>query len=249
MPKWLRNTLIVFGAIFAALGAVVFVVSRPLPAEAQALAAMTSSADLLVENTENSILFENTTNSSGMKHKRIAKFGFIFYPGARVAPEAYAVPMRAIAKAGFIVYVMKMPLNFAVFNVNAADSIISSNPEISWAIGGHSLGGAMACSYAKNKGGVSKLIFWAAYCDKSFDFSSSQIPVTSIFGSEDGLATPEKVAATKLFAPPSTQYIEIKGMNHAQFGDYGDQSGDKKASISAEEANKAIIAATINALR
>ena len=93
------------------------------------------------------------------------------------------------------------------------------------------------------------MIFWAAYCDKSFDFSSSQIPVTSIYGSEDGLATPEKVANTKVFAPPSTKYIEIKGMNHAQFGDYGEQSSDKKAILSADQANKAIIEATLEALR
>jgi pimeloyl-ACP methyl ester carboxylesterase len=240
MPKWLRNTLIVLGAVLAALGAVVFVVSRPLPAEAKALAAMSSSATMIIEDTPSSIKFMPTKPS---------KQGFIFYPGARVAPQAYAVPLHAIAEAGYVVYVMKMPLNFAVFNINAADSIISSNPNMSWAIGGHSLGGAMACSYAKNKGGVSKLIFWAAYCDKSFDFSNSQIPVTSIYGSEDGLATPEKITNTKVFAPPNTKYIEIKGMNHAQFGDYGEQSGDKKASISAEEATKAIIAATLEALR
>jgi pimeloyl-ACP methyl ester carboxylesterase len=240
MPKWLRNILIVLGAVFAALAAVVFVVSRPLPAEAKALAALNSSASVTVENTSSSIVFKPTMPFVE---------GFIFYPGARVAPEAYAVPMRAIAEAGYLVYITKMPLNFAVFNVNAAESIISSNPNINWAIGGHSLGGAMACSYAKNKGNITKLIFWAAYCDKSFDFSSSQIPVTSIYGSEDGLATPEKVAATKIFAPSSTKYVEIKGMNHAQFGDYGEQSGDKSATISAEEANKAIVEATLAALK
>ena len=240
MPKWLRNTLIVVGSILAALAAVVFVVSRPLPAEQLALAAMTSGLDLTVENTDNSIFF---------RPKKFGKTGLIFYPGARVSPEAYAVPLRAIAEAGYLVYIMKMPLNFAVFNVNAADSIIQSNSDISWAIAGHSLGGAMACSYAKNKGKVTRLIFWAAYCDKSFDFSSSQIPVTSISGSEDGLATPEKVVATKIFAPSSTKYIEIKGMNHAQFGDYGQQSGDKPATISAEQATKAVIAATLEALR
>ncbi len=240
MPKWLRNTLIVVGSIFAALGAVVFVVSRPLPAERLALAAMTSGNDLTVENTDSSIFF---------KPKTFGKTGLIFYPGARVSPEAYAVPLRAIAEAGHLVYIMKMPLNFAVFNINAANSIIASNPEIGWAIAGHSLGGAMACNYAKNKGNVTRLIFWAAYCDKSFDFSSSQIPVTSISGSEDGLATPQKVISTKIFSPSSTKYVEIKGMNHAQFGDYGEQSGDKPATISAEKATQAVVAATLEALR
>lgn len=35
--------------------------------------------------------------------------------------------------------------------------------------------------------------------------------------------------------PKDTKFIEIEGGNHAQFGDYGAQKGDNKASISEKE--------------
>ena len=240
MKPWIRNTLLVLGTIIFALGAILFVVSRPLPAQASALAAMQSDAAVSISNTDSSIVFRPAKPNGR---------GLIFYQGARVDPQAYAVTLRAIAEAGYLVIEPKMPLNFAVFNANAADSIISSNPTIDWAIAGHSLGGAMACSYANSSGKIKKLIFWAAYCDKSFDLSNSPIAVTSISGSLDGLATPQKVANTKVFAPSSTKYVVINGMNHAQFGDYGEQSGDNPSKISVEDANRQIIAATLTALR
>ncbi len=244
MPIWLRNTLIVLAGIVLALGSLVFIVSRPLPADAVALAALVSSETVQVENTAAFISFIPKLKDSSQK-------GLIFYPGARVAPEAYSVGLKAVAETGIKVWNVKMPLNFAVFDSKAADKIIAAHPEItSWAIAGHSLGGAMACSYAKDSSKINTLIFWAAYCDKSFDLSNnSSIQVVSISGDQDGLATPEKVAATKAFAPSSTKYIVIKGMNHAQFGAYGEQSGDNPAKISSADATKAVIAATLEALR
>jgi pimeloyl-ACP methyl ester carboxylesterase len=241
MKPWLRNTLLVLGVVLLTLGAMVLIVSRPFPALETAQAALQSSPSVSVENTASSLRFV-PKNPNGK--------GLIFYQGARVAAEAYAVPLRAIAEAGYIVVAPKMPLNFAVFNQNAAETIIASQPNLVWAIAGHSLGGAMACSYVKNSSRIKTLIFWAAYCDKSFDLSSqTDVRVISISGGLDGLATPEKVLATKQFAPASTEYIEIKGMNHAQFGDYGEQGGDKAPTISNQAASQELIAATLKALK
>jgi dienelactone hydrolase len=241
MKPWLRNTLLVLGVVVLTLGAMLLIVSRPFPALQAAQAALMSSQGVVVENTASSLRF-TPAQPNGK--------GLIFYQGARVAAEAYAVPLRAIAEAGYTVVAPKMPLNFAVFNQNAADSVIASQPNLVWAIAGHSLGGAMACSYAKNSGKVKTLIFWAAYCDKSFDLSSNlNINVTSIAGEKDGLATPDKVAATKAFAPSSSKYVVIQGMNHAQFGDYGEQGGDSPPTISNGEATQKLIAATLEALK
>jgi hypothetical protein len=241
MKPWLKNTLLVLGVVLLTLGVVVAIVSRPFPALESAKAALVPSQSVQIQNTSSSLRL-TPTNPNGK--------GLIFYQGARVAAEAYAVSLRAIAEAGYTVVVPKMPLNFAVLNQNAADDIIASQPNLEWAIAGHSLGGAMACSYAKNAGKVKILIFWAAYCDKSFDLSSSTgVRVTSISGGLDGLATPEKIAATKQFAPASTKYIQIKGMNHAQFGDYGEQGGDNPPSLSSTQASEQLIAATLEALK
>ena len=75
--------------------------------------------------------------------------GFIFYPGGLVEAQAYAPAARAIAEAGYLVVITPMPLNLAVFNSGAASEVIDVHPEIqNWVIGGHSLGGSMAASFA-----------------------------------------------------------------------------------------------------
>jgi pimeloyl-ACP methyl ester carboxylesterase len=240
MKPWLRNTLLVLGVVLLTLGVMLFIVSRPFPALETAKAALVSSQTVQIQDTDSSLRFV-PQNSNGQ--------GLIFYQGARVAVEAYAVPLRAIAEAGYTVVAPKMPLNFAVFNQNAADAVLAEFPNLTWAIAGHSLGGAMACSYVKNSSRIKTLIFWAAYCDKSFDLSNQAgVRVISIFGQKDGLATPEKILATKVFAPANTEYVEIKGMNHAQFGDYGEQGGDSQPDISNAQAAKQLIAATLEVL-
>jgi dienelactone hydrolase len=154
------------------------------------------------------------------------------------------------------VFIAKMPLNLAVFDPARADAIIDVNSDIKrWAIAGHSLGGAMACSYvnnseAKNSSRVKTLIFWAAYCAESFDLSKkTNLRVTNISGSNDGIATSQKQDASKRYAPSSTKYVVIEGMNHAQFGDYGPQDGDRPATIENAEATRQLVAATLEALR
>jgi hypothetical protein len=241
MPKWLQRTLIGLALVLLVLALVVGIYVQPLLAGNLALEAMKGSATVTVTDEATQIVFAPKAASSK---------GLIFYQGAKVAPEAYSVALLEIAAAGYTVFVPKMPLNFAVLGSGAAKAIMDAHPEISaWALAGHSLGGAMACSYASGDPRVRVLIFWAAYCDQSFDLSGNvSIAVTSISGALDGLATPAKVDATKVFAPLSTTYIRIPGMNHAQFGDYGAQSGDNPATLSATDATRRVVAATLAAL-
>lgn len=241
MPKWLQRTLIVLLAVVVVFGVVVGIYAQPLPARDAALLAMKGNASVVVTDEATQIVYAP---------KVAAKQGLIFYQGAKVAPQAYSVLLLQVAAAGYTVFVPKMPLNFAVLNSDAAKTIIDAHPEISaWAIAGHSLGGAMACRYAAGDARVKVLIFWAAYCDKSFDLSAnSSIAVTSISAARDGLATPAKIQATKRYAPSSTVYISIAGMVHAQFGDYGPQSGDNTAMLSDAETTPRVVAATLAAL-
>jgi hypothetical protein len=118
-----------------------------------------------------------------------------------------------------------MPFHLAVFDVNAADGIMEQFPEItSWYMGGHSLGGAMASSYAvKHSEEVAGLILLAAY-----PVNKSDIPAVIIYGSEDKVLNRDKLKGL-------TGLVEIQGGNHAQFGNYGFQKGDGTASISSEE--------------
>jgi len=105
----------------------------------------------------------------------IKKKGLIFYPGAKVAPGAYAPVALGLAKEGFLTVIVPMPLNLAVFGSNKALKVMEKYPEIdNWSIVGHSLGGAMACKFCVDHPGIiEKLILLAAYTTKSYNLSES----------------------------------------------------------------------------
>ena len=176
--------------------------------------------------------------------------GLIFYPGGRVNPRSYAPTARAIAQEGYLAVIVPMPLNLAVFASDTAAEVIAAYPEIShWAIGGHSLGGAMAARFAySHPTEVQGLVFWAAYPDGSNDLSGRQLPVTSIYGTLDGLATTEKIESSRALLPATTEWVVIEGGNHAQFGWYGPQRGDNPATISRETQQQQIVEATLQLL-
>ncbi len=173
--------------------------------------------------------------------------GLILYPGGRVDFRAYAPAAQAIADRGYFVALVRMPLSLAVFDPDAAAEVIAANPQIErWAVGGHSLGGAMAANFAAaHPGSVQGLVLWAAYPAASDDLSQSGLRVASISASRDGLATPEKIDASRPLLPPETVWVVIQGGNHAQFGWYGDQNGDNPATISREEQQAQVIEATV----
>lgn len=151
--------------------------------------------------------------------------GIIFYPGGKVEYTAYAPLLSKLAEKNITVVLLKMPFNLAMFNINAADKVYDKFPEIkNWYISGHSLGGAMGSSYAiahENK--IKGLILLAAYPTKETD-----IKTIAIYGSEDKVVNRSKLDLVK-------NKIEIPGGNHGQFGNYGEQKGDGKATITAED--------------
>jgi len=162
--------------------------------------------------------------------------GFIFYPGGRVDYRAYAPVLRMIAERGYFVALVEVNLNLAFFEINAADDVISAHHEVAhWAVGGHSLGGVAASSYASGRPEVvSGVVFWASYpADDSL--RGFGVPVLSVYGSNDGLTTGDNIEGSRALLPAGTTYVLVEGGNHAQFGSYGGQSGDNPASIPAEE--------------
>ena len=172
--------------------------------------------------------------------------GLIIYPGGLVEPEAYARNAWDIAASGYLVVIPPMPFNLAVFGSNIAGDIINAYPKIeNWGIGGHSLGGSMAASYSNNNPNlVDGLVLWASYPAGSDDLSESNLVVFSIFGTLDGVATPEEVLAGRYLLPQTTTWVPIEGGNHGQFGWYGHQDGDNPAVISHDEQDSQIVAAT-----
>ncbi|MHB1414566.1 MAG: alpha/beta hydrolase [Chloroflexota bacterium] len=240
---WAKRALVVLLlALMVGLGAGLVWANDAAAPEPAALAALASDGSVTVEQGP-WLVFTPTGQQPTA--------GLIVYPGGRVDPRAYAPVARAVAGEGFLVAIVPMPLNLAVIAPDRASEVIAAYPDIKqWAIGGHSLGGAMAARFAHgHPQAVSGLVFWAAYPDASDDLSGRQLAVTSIYGTHDGLATGEKIDASRALLPPDTRWVAIEGGNHAQFGSYGPQAGDGEATISAEAQQARAMAATVDLLR
>jgi hypothetical protein len=215
---------------------------RPYTAVEPALAAMVSDDRVTVTETPTQIVLEPASGGGGT--------GVFFQPGALVDPRAYAAHLRPLAEAGHTVVIPKQPLGIAFLATGAFDDARARFPEIDgWVLGGHSLGGTVAAMQADAADSDAKspavgLLFYASY--PANDISGSlDIPVLSISGSRDGLATPDKIAASRGDLPSDARFLQIKGGSHAQFGSYGPQAGDNTPTISAEDARTQISDATV----
>lgn len=153
----------------------------------------------------------------------------------KVENTAYAPLLHDLAEDGILCVLVKMPCNLAVLDMNAADSIPERFSEVTdWYIGGHSLGGAMAASYAaKHTDEPDGLVLLAAY--STADLTDSGLRVYAAYGSEDGVLNREKYEADRTNLPQDTTETVINGGCHAGFGSYGAQKGDGTPTISAEE--------------
>lgn len=163
------------------------------------------------------------------------KAGFIFYPGGKVEFTAYAPLLHELARNGILCLLPHMPANLAVFDANAADGLKDYYPDINiWYIGGHSLGGAMAASYAANNySALDGLILLGSYSTK--DLSDSNLNVICIYGSEDKVLNKEKYTSSLDNLPDSFSEYVIEGGCHAYFGSYGYQDGDGTPTITNNE--------------
>lgn len=161
--------------------------------------------------------------------------GIVFYPGGRVDPRSYAPIARELALAGHLVIIVPMRLNLAVLSPGRADAAMDAHPEIkAWAMSGHSLGGTMAAQYAaSDPERVHALALLASYPAGDTDLSGTELPVTSVYGTRDGVLSREAFADAAVRLPEDTEYVPIEGGNHAQFGSYGAQPGDNEATIPA----------------
>lgn len=160
----------------------------------------------------------------------------VFYPGAKVEYTAYAPLMLRLAENGIDCFIVEMPYNMAIFGLGSADKLIEkySNSYTHWYIGGHSLGGAMAASYAaKHTDKLDGLVLLAAYPTASLD--ADGFKVVSVYGSEDGVLNQSKYKNSLKYMPADFSELVIEGGNHAGFGSYGTQARDGEAAISQEE--------------
>lgn len=216
----------------------------PLP---QALDALVSDGQVTVRKISYAYVF---APAQGLPTK-----GLVLYPGGLVDFRAYAPMARAIAARGHLVALVEMPLDIAFLGYSRARPIIDAFPFVrSWAVGGHSLGGVAACTYAKEDAGrLRGVVLWASYPSPSDSLRRSGLRAVSIYGTLDGLTDAGDIAGSQRLLPRGTKYVAIEGGNHTQFGYYGDsedfvQPGDLPATISRDAQRDALVDATADFL-
>lgn len=224
-------------AVIAACG-FLWWTAQVMPPMPQALVAMDSDNGVAVDSSR-WLVFRPETGTP--------RAGLILYPCAKVDPRAYAPPARAIAAAGHLVVVVPMPLHLAVFAPARATEVqdafrmyntgqwVDIRWEAPWR---HAF--AM-----RTPARVQGLLLWAAYRAGRDDLSANDLAALSIFGTRDGLVSRTEIDGSRSHLPATTRWVEIHGVNHAQFGWYGPQRRDLLATISREEQQRQVVDASI----
>jgi pimeloyl-ACP methyl ester carboxylesterase len=217
-------------------GFYLYVQFNTYPAAEEKVAVINDHPDLEVTENRNLIIIKSTITN-------VQQPVIIFYPGGLVAPEAYLYKMGQVAAAlETDLYIIKPPFNAAIFRVNAAAKVIADHQLTAVWVGGHSLGGIAAARFtADHMNLVNGLFLFASYSDQ--DLTGFKGEVVSLMGLNDQIINRDNYEAAKANLPPQAIIIEQTGLNHSDFGNYGQQQGDSPGILSETE----IIAIILNA--
>ena len=212
--KSMKN-IILISIISVIVIPIIFYLNTYYKATAVVKYSLKTDEKVIVEQNSNGILFD------GPGKENI----FVFYPGAKVEYTSYAPLKHTLAENGLDTYIVEMPFNIAFFDINAIKDVKNKYEYDNWYIGGHSLGGVVAAINIK-KYNIKGLILLASYPTEN-----PNCKTLSIYGSNDGVLDIEKYQESTKNLKQFTEII-IEGGNHAYFGNYGEQNGDNKATIS-----------------
>lgn len=138
----LRILLLAAAGLVLAAGIAFFAyVSIYYHPEEAATEALVSDAAVRVEQRDDGWFFDGPSEEKLL----------VFYPGAKVGETAYAPFLRRLAEQGMDAYLVKMPFRLAVFGAGRAAAVLEDPAFAGYTqryVGGHSLGGAMAASFA-----------------------------------------------------------------------------------------------------
>lgn len=204
-----------------------------------AIRALTETEDLKIYTEEDMVIFKPENPVAGV----------IIYPGGKVEPTAYSPLARQLAENDILCIITSMPFNLAVFDIKAAEKPMEMFAHIeNWYIGGHSLGGSMAASFAaENTDKIKGLVLLAAY--STADLSAADMAVLSVYGSQDGVLNMEKYTQYYSNLPQNTVEVVIDGGNHRQFGSYGPQDKDGTSTIPSDVQLSQTVSAIVDIIK
>lgn len=160
-------------------------------------AVLTSNGNVTVETTDAEIRFVPG---------RPRAAGLIFFQGALVDPEAYAPFLRSVAEAGYPAFLVKLPLRGFSTEAAAVEAGVRARAILQeegaeqrrWIVGGHSKGGLFASRIAAaHPQQIDRLLLIGTAHPREIDLSGSDLAVTKIVATRDGIATPRRVRAAE----------------------------------------------------
>lgn len=166
----------------------------------------------------------------------------LFAPGATIDVGGYSVWAQELSRHGYGVYLLSMPLELSVLDLNKAQKIIDELQPESFILGGHSMGGAAASHVAAKhlKDPRLKGIFYLSSYAPGGKLAKSQLPALVLSGSKDIDITDQEIRAKKADFPKDAQFVTLEGGDHLGFANT--EEGTPQATISAEEQNKLVAA-------
>lgn len=189
----------------------------------------------------------------------------IFFPGALVDARAYAPLLRQVASAGFEGYLVELPRRGAFGG--ATDPAVGERvnrvlqqlpPGRRWVMAGHSRGAVVASTIAatllspaalQEQPGFAGLVLIGSSHPRDVDLHTLTVPVAKIVGTRDGLASRDEVEANRALVPATTTWVWVEGGNHSQFGWYGFQPGDRRATIAAAQQREIMVRGVLDVMQ
>ncbi|MFO7834076.1 MAG: alpha/beta hydrolase [Halohasta sp.] len=235
-------------AALVVVSVTVVALGTPYHGTTESIAAVEDDPRVSVDRVDGGYVLEPTTTDP--------EAGVVFYSGGRVHPDAYVGSLAPLAReANVTVVIPKLPLDLAVVDYglaangigsHAADSAMTDHPAVDeWYVGGHSLGGAMACRYASTTTEVEGLLLYASYCD--VDLSERDLAVVSVTGSADTVLNRTAYARNLDNLPAAARIADLDAVNHSQFGTYRGQ--DAPSGTSYETAHRRLNGVVVPWLR
>ena len=179
--------------------------------------------------------------------------GLLLLPGCPVDPVAYAPLARRVAEQGHLAMIVKIPYRCASLpNLEAqldrrVHALAATSPTTRWVLAGHSRGAAHAARLTDARpNNLAAYVLIGTSHPRDHDLSRLAIDVTKVAATNDGVAGPAQFETARL--PASTHWVRIEGGNHAQFGYYGYQLFDGRATITRDAQQAATLAALLAVL-
>ena len=187
-----------------------------------------SNRDVVIEKNDSHYVLNPVIRSSNVPE-------VIYYSGGLVQSEAYLYRLGNLAiRLQTRIFLIRPPVNLAILNIDQAQSIVTKYGLKNFWVGGHSLGGVVACRYAKEHQELVYGIFlFGAYCDQDIQDFKGRVEV--LYGEGDKVLNIDSLNKANSNLPANAITKAAASFNHSSFGNYGPQRNDGNSELNNDQ--------------